>query len=48
ALRANGGNRVLAARQLRMSRAALYDRLERWPELARPRAGRVNDSNMND
>jgi len=33
ALRASGGNRVLAARQLRMSRAALYDRLERWPEL---------------
>ena len=34
ALRASGGNRVLAAKQLRMSRAALYDRLERWPELA--------------
>ncbi len=34
ALRACGGNRVLAARQLGMSRAALYDRLERWPELA--------------
>jgi transcriptional regulator with PAS, ATPase and Fis domain len=33
ALRASGGNRVLAARTLRMSRAALYDRLERWPEL---------------
>jgi len=35
ALRASGGNRVLAARTLRMSRAALYDRLERWPELGR-------------
>ena len=34
ALRASGGNRVLAARRLRMSRAALYDRLARWPELA--------------
>ena len=34
ALRASGGNRVLAARRLRMSRAALYDRLPRWPELA--------------
>jgi DNA-binding NtrC family response regulator len=34
ALQCCGGNRVLAARQLRMSRAALYDRLARWPELA--------------
>jgi transcriptional regulator with PAS, ATPase and Fis domain len=34
ALRANGGNRVAAARQLGMSRARLYDRLSRWPELA--------------
>jgi DNA-binding NtrC family response regulator len=33
ALRASGGNRVLAARQLGMSRAALYDRLARWPDL---------------
>ena len=33
ALRDNGGNRVQAARQLGMSRAALYDRLARWPEL---------------
>ena len=33
ALRASGGNRVLAAKALRMSRAALYDRLSRWPEL---------------
>ena len=34
ALRASGGNRVLAARRLGMSRAALYDRLARWPDLA--------------
>ncbi len=34
ALRACAGNRTLAARQLRMSRAALYDRLARWPDLA--------------
>ncbi len=34
ALMATGGNRVAAARLLKMSRAALYDRLERWPELA--------------
>jgi transcriptional regulator with PAS, ATPase and Fis domain len=34
ALRQCGGNRVRAARQLGMSRAALYDRLARWPELA--------------
>jgi DNA-binding NtrC family response regulator len=33
ALRASGGNRVRAAQALGMSRAALYDRLERWPEL---------------
>jgi DNA-binding NtrC family response regulator len=37
ALAATGGNRVAAARLLRMSRAALYERLARWPELeARP------------
>jgi transcriptional regulator with PAS, ATPase and Fis domain len=36
ALKASGGNRVQAARTLGMSRAALYDRLERWPELAGP------------
>ncbi len=36
ALHATGGNRVAAARQLGMSRAALYDRLTRWPELAQP------------
>jgi transcriptional regulator with PAS, ATPase and Fis domain len=33
ALRETQGNRVLAARRLGMSRAALYDRLARWPEL---------------
>ena len=33
ALRDARGNRALAARQLGMSRAALYDRLARWPEL---------------
>ena len=36
ALRASGGNRVLTARRLGMSRAALYDRLARWPELDAP------------
>jgi transcriptional regulator with PAS, ATPase and Fis domain len=39
ALKATGGNRVAAARLLKMSRAALYDRLARYPELeqaARP------------
>jgi DNA-binding NtrC family response regulator len=33
ALRATGGNRMAAARLLKMSRAALYDRLARYPEL---------------
>ena len=33
ALAATGGNRVATAKLLRMSRAALYDRLERWPDL---------------
>lgn len=33
ALRANHGNRAQTARQLGMSRAALYDRLARWPDL---------------
>jgi DNA-binding NtrC family response regulator len=33
ALLACGGNRVQAARRLGMSRAALYDRLGRFPEL---------------
>lgn len=36
ALRASKGNRVLTARRLGMSRAALYDRLARWPELDVP------------
>ena len=39
ALAATAGNRVAAARLLRMSRAALYDRLQRWPELDRVAAG---------
>jgi transcriptional regulator with PAS, ATPase and Fis domain len=34
ALRASGGNRVAAAKALGISRAALYERLARWPELA--------------
>jgi transcriptional regulator with PAS, ATPase and Fis domain len=34
ALRATGGNRVATARLLGMSRAALYDRLQRFPELS--------------
>jgi len=33
ALRATGGNRQAAAKMLHMSRAALYDRLARYPEL---------------
>ena len=33
ALRDTAGNRAEAARRLGMSRAALYDRLARWPEL---------------
>ncbi len=33
ALRLHAGNRVQVARQLCMSRAALYDRLARWPDL---------------
>ena len=33
ALRDTQGNRADAARRLGMSRAALYDRLSRWPEL---------------
>ena len=33
ALKATGGNRVAAAKLLKMSRAALYDRLARYPEL---------------
>jgi transcriptional regulator with PAS, ATPase and Fis domain len=38
-LQATRGNKVLAAKQLGMSRAALYDRLARWPELAAIGAG---------
>ncbi len=34
ALRASRGNRVAAAKALGISRAALYERLARWPELA--------------
>ena len=34
ALRTCNGNRAEVARRLGMSRAALYDRLARWPELA--------------
>jgi transcriptional regulator with PAS, ATPase and Fis domain len=34
ALMATGGNRVATAKLLKMSRAALYDRLARWPDLA--------------
>jgi transcriptional regulator with GAF, ATPase, and Fis domain len=34
ALRQANGNRTLVARRLGMSRAALYDRLARWPELS--------------
>ena len=37
ALKATGGNRVATAKMLRMSRAALYDRLARYPELESPR-----------
>jgi DNA-binding NtrC family response regulator len=35
ALKATGGNRVAAAKMLKMSRAALYDRLARYPDLQR-------------
>ena len=37
ALRASAGNRVAAARLLGVSRAWLYERLARWPELERGR-----------
>ena len=33
ALKATGGNRAAAAKLLKMSRAALYDRLARYPDL---------------
>jgi len=36
ALAATGGNRVATARLLKISRAALYDKLARWPDLASP------------
>ena len=35
ALAATGGNRVAAAKLLRISRATLYEKLARYPELAR-------------
>ena len=35
ALAATGGNRVAAAQLLRISRATLYEKLARYPELAR-------------
>jgi DNA-binding NtrC family response regulator len=35
ALQATGGNRMAAARLLQISRASLYERLARWPELER-------------
>lgn len=37
ALKATGGNRVAAAKLLKMSRAALYDRLARYPDLEQVR-----------
>ena len=33
ALQATGGNRMATARLLQISRASLYDKLARWPEL---------------
>jgi transcriptional regulator with PAS, ATPase and Fis domain len=36
ALRATAGNRMAAARLLKISRAAFYDKLARWPELVPP------------
>jgi len=33
ALRQTAGNRLAAARLLQISRASLYERLARWPEL---------------
>lgn len=39
ALAWHGGNRVAAARQLGISRASLYQRLARWPDLDSPDAG---------
>lgn len=40
ALLATGGNRVAAARRLRISRATLYERLAKYPELAETMPGR--------
>jgi DNA-binding NtrC family response regulator len=37
ALQATGGNRMAAARLLQISRASLYERLARWPELEQTR-----------
>ena len=34
ALRASAGNKVAAARMLQISRAAFYDKLSRYPDLA--------------
>jgi transcriptional regulator with PAS, ATPase and Fis domain len=36
ALTTTGGNRVATAKLLKISRAALYDKLARWPDLASP------------
>ncbi len=44
ALDATGGNRVAAAKMLRMSRAALYDRLQRWRDLDRDRSSSAFDA----
>jgi DNA-binding NtrC family response regulator len=38
ALRSTGGNRLAAARLLKISRAALYEKLARYPELRDPEA----------
>jgi transcriptional regulator with PAS, ATPase and Fis domain len=40
ALAATGGNRLAAARLLKISRATLYERLARYPDLAAPMQGR--------
>ena len=37
ALQATGGNRMAAARLLQISRASLYERLARWPDLEQAR-----------
>ncbi len=43
ALKRTGGNRVQAARQLGMSRAAFYERLARWPELSGFQSSRLSE-----